>query len=407
MNLPYSPEGEPPSILLVDDDDVLRKLMRSNLARAGYSVREANCAEAALQSLAAGIPQLIVLDIIMPQMSGIELCKKIREDYLLHHIPVLVMTATDDRQMVLDALQAGANDFSTKSHWPLLDSRVEYMLRNHQNEVQLREALERAESASLAKSNFLSNMSHELRTPLNAIIGFSELLLHQRKPDGCGPKSMEYIDDIRQSGTHLLKVINDILDLSKIEAGKSELREDEVDLRKLIEAAVAMVRPRAEEKALSLVASVEGPLPKLLADELRLKQCILNLLSNAVKFTPKHGEVSVSARLTEASEIAIGVRDTGIGIAKEEIPRVLEPFRQAHDGITRAYEGTGLGLTLASAFVAEHGGRLVLESDVGVGTLAVIVLPAARVIAGDGSPDSPTVRHGGIADGDVVHAMIC
>jgi signal transduction histidine kinase len=236
-----------------------------------------------------------------------------------------------------------------------------------------------AEESSRVKSQFMANMSHELRTPLNAIIGFSEVI----RDALVGPVAARYKDyarDIHSSGRHLLGLINDVLDLSKIELGRLELHEEPVAVAKVVNDCERLISERVRASNLELAIDLPADLPLLRGDELRLKQVVLNLLSNAVKFTPIGGRITLSARLTAESGIILAVSDTGIGMKPEEIPIALEPFRQIDSALNRRYEGTGLGLPLARTLVELHGGTLSISSTPGQGTTVTVALPAARVI---------------------------
>jgi PAS domain S-box-containing protein len=235
-----------------------------------------------------------------------------------------------------------------------------------------------AEEGSRLKSEFLANMSHELRTPLNAVIGFSEAMLA-----GLGGKLEErgrgYVADINESGRHLLELINDILDLSKIEAGKLELDEEPVSLAEVALACERIILPRARQTGVALITEIHPALPAVRGDERRLRQILLNLLSNAVKFTPAGGEIRVRAALTPAGGVELSVADTGIGMRAEDIPLALELFRQVDGALNRRFEGTGLGLPLVKSLAALHGGTFRLESTLGKGTTAIVSLPPERV----------------------------
>ena len=246
-------------------------------------------------------------------------------------------------------------------------------------EAKLRQAKEEAELASRSKTEFLANISHELRTPLNAIIGFAEILSSQIFGPLGDQRYVHYAADIHDSGQHLLNLINDVLDVSKIEFGKLELNEESVDIAAVLEACMRLMRDRAESAGLELRIELPEELPLLQGDARRLKQILLNLMSNAVKFTPAGGEVVVRAALV-ADGLTIAVADTGIGIAATDLDTALRPFGQIDSRMARKYQGSGLGLPLTKSMIELHGGRLTLESEAGRGTVATVWLPAARMI---------------------------
>lgn len=243
----------------------------------------------------------------------------------------------------------------------------------------LRDARDQATAASRSKSEFLANMSHELRTPLNAIIGFSEALERELFGPIGSPRYREYAEDIHDSGVHLLSLINDILDLSKIEAGHFKLHEDDADLNHIIGAATRIVRHRAQQSNISIELSLPEPPIALVADERALKQVLINLVSNAVKFSPDGSLVRIESQV-RSDCLRISVIDEGAGIAPEDIPRALTPFTQLDGSLSRAHEGTGLGLPLAKHLTELHGGELRIESTLGKGTSVHIDLPLARII---------------------------
>ncbi len=229
------------------------------------------------------------------------------------------------------------------------------------------------EAASHHKSEFLANMSHELRTPLNAIIGFSEVL-GEKMFGELNEKQNEYVDDIHSSGHHLLSLINEILDLSKIEAGRMELELAKFDLPLAVENAITLVRERATRHGVSLNREIDKGLGDFVGDERKVKQILLNLLSNAVKFTSEGGRIEIKAISVDGS-VEISVSDTGIGITSEDQAKIFEEFRQVGTADAQKHEGTGLGLTLAKKFVELHGGRIWVESEVGKGSTFTFTLP--------------------------------
>jgi signal transduction histidine kinase len=246
-------------------------------------------------------------------------------------------------------------------------------------------ALEAAAAGSQAKSQFLATMSHELRTPLNAIIGFSEMLKHEMFGPLGDPRYHDYVDNIHGSGSHLLGLINDVLDFSKMEAGRFEIHENVVDIRQTIDEALRMVEGQARKNNVAVSFDVPASLPPLRLDERRLRQVMLNLLWNAVKFTPAGGRVTVFAAI-EDDTVAIRVADTGIGMSEQDIPKALDRFGQIDSSLSRRYDGTGLGLPLSKRLVELHGGTLDIVSAVGKGTTVTVRLPGARIVT-DIMPD--------------------
>jgi PAS domain S-box-containing protein len=245
--------------------------------------------------------------------------------------------------------------------------------------IELAATAEKLNAANAAKSLFLANMSHELRTPLNAILGFSEIMREALM----GPlpaKYQNYARDVHASGTYLLRLINDVLDTSKIEVGQLRLQEEPIDVADLLTECERLVADKAAEAGIQLSRELPPNLPALLADRLRIKQIVLNLLSNAIKFTPPAGEVSVAVTRPAKGGLALCISDTGIGMRREDIPLALEPFRQLDNSFTRRYEGTGLGLPLAKALIELHGGRLIVESAPQKGTRVTAWLPPNRII---------------------------
>ncbi len=240
-------------------------------------------------------------------------------------------------------------------------------------------ALEAAASGSQAKSQFLATMSHELRTPLNAIVGFSEMLAGEFFGPLGDLRYKDYATTVKDSGLHLLDLINDVLDYSKVDAGHLTLDEEELDLLQIARAALRMMAGQAEAGGIQLIDQLPKHLPYLVGDQRRVRQVLLNLLSNAVKFTPEGGEVRVFAT-DSPSGITLGVADTGIGIALEDIPRAFERFGQVDNVLSRRYEGTGLGLPLSKRLMELHGGTLALESTLGVGTTVRAKFPRSRIV---------------------------
>jgi len=255
---------------------------------------------------------------------------------------------------------------------------IQDVTERKQTEDALRRAQMEAEVANRAKSQFLANVSHELRTPLNAIIGFSEIMNGELMGPLGSTIYKEYASDIHESGRHLLAIINDILDLSRVEAGQTALNESTIDLKKLVAACLILVRGRAHASGLTMSVETPTTVPDVIGDERLLKQTLLNLLSNAIKFTPKGGAIRIATKATSAG-IELSVSDSGIGMSENELAKVAKPFVQLENWLVRKYEGTGLGLSIAKAFCELHGGRLEITSAPGRGTTATIHLPQSRV----------------------------
>ena len=257
------------------------------------------------------------------------------------------------------------------------------------------EARGRAEAANISKSRFLAQMSHELRTPLNAILGFSEVMKTEVFGGHSVPAYKEYSADIHNSGVHLLGLINEILDLSRIEAGRYELNEESISLAAIVEDCHHLLKLRASNRGITIHEVFEPDLPRLWADERAVRQICLNLLSNAIKFTPQGGEIWLKVGWTASGGQYMSVKDTGPGIPEEEIPIVLASFGQGSNSIKSAEQGAGLGLPIAKSLVDLHGGTFTLKSKLRIGTEVVVTFPPERVVAAMAPMDSspPTQPH--------------
>lgn len=305
-----------------------------------------------------------------------------RRKLILEH--GLTAETTEQKQLRLDGSVIMVECTGNPVHWNgrscvLVEARD--ITARHRAENDLLIAKESAELANRTKTEFLANMSHELRTPLNAVIGFSEIMKSELLGEMGNEQYKGYCNDIHQSGIHLLKVINDILDISKIEAGKFDLYDEEIDPVEAIESCMRLIRERARNSNIDLSMVLQGELPLIRADERKLKQILLNLLSNAVKFTPEGGSVSIEAVADSELGFKVSVSDTGIGIAREDFNTVLTPFGQVESALGRKFDGTGLGLPLAKSLVELHGGSLSLESEIGSGTTVTVQFPTQRLVA--------------------------
>ena len=373
-------------ILLVDDDVVVRSLIRATLEVDGYEIIEAADGEEGLALYEAHRPQLLIADVVMPRMDGFALCRELRGRKESAYLPILMATGLDDVPSITKAYDAGATDFISKPlNWVVLGHRVRYMLRAsrafdelRRNQTHLIAAKEDAEAANRAKTDFLANMSHELRTPLNAIIGFSTIM-RDGKFGPLSAKYAEYASAIAESGTHLLTLINSILDMARAEANRLVLAEEEVEIARAIAFSIGTIEEMARRAEIDCHSDVPEDLPRLFGDAAKLRQILINLLSNAVKFTPSGGEVRVSVEREPEGGLAVRVADTGIGIPRDKIPIALAPFGQIETGLDRRYDGTGLGLPLAKRLIELHGGTMEIASEPGKGTVITAHFPKERV----------------------------
>jgi PAS domain S-box-containing protein len=303
-----------------------------------------------------------------------------RENYLTQLAAFMInpWVAPMGRMIDLHGVRKDGTEFPIEVSLGPLRTEAGILVSNGIRDITARRQIEaRLAEASKAKSDFLAGLSHELRTPLNAIMVFSEMI----RDAANGPLDAsyrEYGGDINESGRHLQNIINDILDISKIEGGRLELRDEIVSIGEIAEACRRIVAAMAEVAGVSLSINVPGSLPLIRSDRIRFQQILLNLMSNAVKFTPTGGRVSLSASI-EADGAVITVEDTGIGMKAEDIPIALEPFRQIDGALSRRFDGTGLGLPLAKALVELHGGRLEIQSAPAAGTMVRILLPLERM----------------------------
>jgi signal transduction histidine kinase len=290
----------------------------------------------------------------------------LREDQIIGSLSLTRKEPGEYAPEVIDVLKS----FATQSALAIQNARLFREIADKSAQL---------EAASRHKSEFLANMSHELRTPLNAIIGFSEVL-NERMFGELNDKQAEYLKDIHASGTHLLSLINDILDLSKVEAGRMELELSDFNLPAAIDSALTLVRERATRRGITLGSSIHDGIGEMTGDERKIRQVLLNLLSNAIKFTPEGGRIDVAA-VPNGGSVEVSVRDTGVGIAPEDHEAVFEEFRQVGASAAKQ-EGTGLGLALARKFIELHGGKIWVKSQVGAGSTFTFTLPFQRSAGG-------------------------
>ncbi|MBU6508041.1 MAG: response regulator [Alphaproteobacteria bacterium] len=381
MSATGAPSTRTLHILLMEDNPGDARLTRLLLEEASdfpFNLVHVTSFEQGMSALANGDFDITLVDLSLGDSYGIDTVQSMRQRVPL--MPMIVLSGLEDETMAVAALQEGAQDYLVKGQGDgnLIKRSIRYAMERNRVEAQLVETKNAAEAASRAKTEFLANMSHELRTPLNAIIGFSEILKQEPLGPLGHPSYRDYVRDVYESGVHLLHIINDILDLSKIEVGKLTLSETPVDLREAIDSCMRIVRERADNGGIALVAELAPDLPTFNADERMVKQVLLNLLSNAIKFTPPGGSVRIIARVDDADGLIVQVVDTGIGIAAADIERALQPFEQIDSSLHRKYQGTGLGLPLARSMSELHGGRFAIESTVGQGTTVTVHFPPER-----------------------------
>ncbi len=392
-------------ILVVDDIPHNLQVMSEVLETKGYETSFANNGLQALEQIPFAKPDLILLDLMMPEMDGIEVCKRLKSHPDFCKIPIIFLTASNERNNLVKAFEVGAVDYITKPfQTEEVLARIEVQLKNMKFQQELEEknhelnqeikrrliieeslvkAKESAESANQAKSTFLANMSHELRSPLNGILGFTELI---QSSVNLTPEDQHSLGIIYRSGEHLLSLINDILDLSKIESGKIVLNPVDFNLTQMLWELEEMFHLKAHQKNLRLNWIVSGEIPQWVhGDRVKLRQVLINLIGNAIKFTPQgRVQLQVSSKLVqEELLLSFTVSDTGVGMTPQEIDHLFEPFVQGNAGITSS-EGTGLGLAISRKYVQLLGGDISVNSEVGKGTtfqfvIALTPLPEKNV----------------------------
>ncbi|HUQ07301.1 MAG TPA: response regulator [Kofleriaceae bacterium] len=401
----------PKRVLAIDDSPTYLDALGTQLQREGYDVVLARSGEEGLELLASQPVDCILLDLVMPGLSGEETCRRIKQSLESRDIPLIMVTSLDDRAAMLAGINAGADDFVAKGNdFEILKARLRAQLRRTQFETEhrrvreelvrrqserqaeeqlhayalaleqrnreLEEARERAEQESRFKSRFLANMSHELRTPLNAVIGFSELLVEGT----AGPLSAmqgEFVSNVLQGGRHLLALVNDILDLSRVAAGRLKLERGWHPLGDVLEAARSLAQPLLRGRNQTLAIELDAAVPLLWIDPLRIRQVVFNFVSNAIKFSPPGSAIQLNAALEEG-HVHVRCIDHGIGIAAADLPRLFQEFERIESGASAGIKGTGLGLALSRQLVELHGGSVDVTSTPGQGSTFSFALALAE-----------------------------
>ncbi len=371
-------------VLVVDDVPDYARLLGMELKEQGHEIQLALSGAEALERLAKEPVDAVLLDVMMPGMDGLEVCRRLKADERLRSIPVIMITALDAHEHVVAGLDSGADDYVSRCcDRRVLAARLRAAVRSKALFDMIRDANRRldearraADAANMAKSELLANLSHEIRTPMTAILGFADLLRGKVHSSD----ELESIDTIKRNGELLLDLINELLDLSKIEAGRFTIEFGPCSPRAVVNDVVALMHLRAEAKSLSLTIKFETSLPELIqCDALRLRQILVNLIGNAIKFTD-HGGVSLSLRSCSSEALGpalqIDVADTGIGIEPDQIDAIFRPYSQADASVARRYGGTGLGLAISKRLAQLLGGELTVSSTPGAGSTFTLTLPA-------------------------------
>ncbi len=394
--------GRSPYALITDDDIIIRMFAREALEQVGWEVEEAENGREACTAFEKRTPDVVLLDVMMPEMDGFATCAALRRLPGGEHTPILIMTGLDDFESITKAYDAGATDFIVKPlNAMLLTHRIRYMVRASQvlqelraSQASLTQARDAAIEGARLKSEFLATMSHEIRTPMNGVLGMTDWLLET----DLTPEQLDCAQTIRSSGDALMVIINDILDFSKIESGKLSLEVLDFELPTFLDRVRALFAERAQRKGLVLDSRIADGVPAAVCgDPTRLQQVLSNLLANAIKFS-EQGTVSVHVDLDQrppeqrlefpaasgsgpagnqghVAHVRFSVVDHGIGTAPAAFSKLFQPFVQADGSTTRKYGGTGLGLAICKQLVELMGGHIGAESEPGVGSIFRFTVP--------------------------------
>jgi signal transduction histidine kinase/HPt (histidine-containing phosphotransfer) domain-containing protein len=370
------------TVLLIDDNKVSRTPLVAVLEQADYKVMLGGNAEEALKLLRTQAPDIILLDVMMPGTNGFSFCRKLKKNKKYQDIPVIFLTSLSQQTDIVKGFDAGGQDYIIKPfNQQELLARVRTHIHLHDTLLENKRLSQLALDASRSKSEFLASMSHEIRTPLNSIIGMAEVLAETTLSE----EQHEYVRIFRSAGESLLEIINDILDLSKIEAGQTELEAIDFDLPTLLESVTNIVSLRADEQETTISTHIDSEVPFYLkGDPTRLRQILLNLVGNAVKFTEK-GQVEITVAIKSQpgpdQELLFTIKDNGIGIPTDKQQLIFESFTQADSLTTRKYGGTGLGLTICQKLLTIMGGHIWLKSQPGEGSTFFFIIPFSQATA--------------------------
>lgn len=372
------------TVLVVDDNPVNPRLLASILHGANYQVLTAGNAEEALQLIETQVPDIILLDVMMPGMDGFSLCRKLKRDDKYADIPLIFITSLSQQEDIVEGFNAGGNDYIVK---PFNRQELLARVRNHLHLYDMLQENKRlialSEDASRSKTEFLASMSHEIRTPLNSIIGMAEVLNDTKLTE----EQRDFVRIFRTAGESLLAIINDILDLSKIEAGQTESETIDFHLSSLLNSVASILSVRATERNVKISIDTHPNVPAgLRGDPTRLRQILINLVGNGVKFT-ENGNVDISVKKDSDTQLLFSVKDNGIGIPIEKQQLIFESFTQADSMTTRKYGGTGLGLTICQKLTQILGGDIGLKSLPGEGSTFFFTYPLHATLT-DTTPNS-------------------
>lgn len=360
-------------ILIVDDSDVVRSILCQALQQDGYELHTAADGEEGRQKVHTLKPDLVLLDVEMPKLDGFAVLREVRANFKVDEVAVIMVTSQSDGKGITRAFEEGAFDYIPK---PATDSEIKARVRNAIRALQLLREQKtlriQAEAANQSKSAFLANMSHEIRTPMTAILGYTDILELEAKSLQLPELISDSLDTIKRNGGHLMELINDILDLSKIEAGKLDVESICCSPQTIVEEVLELVQVRAEAKGLKLEASYQFPLPaEIHSDPTRIRQILINLIGNAIKFT-EVGIIRLNTSFLEnpgeEPQVQFTVIDQGIGMTEAQMSNLFRPFSQADSSTTRKYGGTGLGLTICKRLTDVLGGDISVTSKLNQGS---------------------------------------